>query len=326
MSASEPASRRRTPFERALGAVALALARTECIGKTRVMRAAGVLDEHAWHGAPMRSVRCRWHGGTVELNTAELYERLAWFLGRYHELPVQLLMMRCMRPGEVFVDIGANLGLLSLMGAWVVGPAGMVHAYEPNPTVFRRFERHLERNGVTNVRARPVALGDQPGEFTLTVIGDNTGSATLGDVPGELAPHIREQHRVTVVPSDDEAGSWTAQRGEQRPVFIKMDAEGAETRIVLGMERALRTIRPLIVTEVNPFALGINGSSPRALRGAFERAGYRGWNLESTRIGLRTFRPVLLPLDPLPVRQLHDEVWVHPESVHWERIQPLIRR
>ena len=76
-----------------------------------------------WDSAPWLSVRGKWHGYEMHLNLADWSERQTWFLARYHELDLQLLMNACLRPGDRVIDVGANIGMLSLHAAWRVGPS-----------------------------------------------------------------------------------------------------------------------------------------------------------------------------------------------------------
>lgn len=308
-----------------LARLALPFARLELPGKTRLMHAVGVFDDARWLDAGYRAARMRWHRARVELNTAERFERWAYFLGRYHEWPLQLLMMAALRPGEVFVDVGANIGLISILGGWLVGAEGRVYAYEPNPVVFERLKSHVESNGIANVRLHPDALGDSAGSAELSVIGLNTGSGTLGTVPAQLAGDVRARVRVPIVLGDEAALAWLNSASQRVPTIIKIDAEGFETKIVQGLRRTLATHKPLLVLEVNPFALGMNGSTPRALRAELGALGYKGWRLDCQRVRWK-WRPVLDELPELPVRELHDEVWVHPEGVHRSRIGPFLKQ
>lgn len=306
-----------------LARLALPFARLELPGKTKLMRALGVFDDCRWLEAGHQEVRMRWHGARVRLNTAEHFERWAYFLGRYHEWALQLLMQACLRRGEVFVDVGANIGLISLLAGWLVGPQGRVFSYEPNPSVFTRLESHVDSNGVGNIVMLPKALGEASGSAELSVIGQNTGSGTLGTVPPQLADEVRLRVRVPVVVGDDEAERWLDGTGQRAPIMVKIDAEGFETRIVRGLCRLLSAHRPLVVLEVNSFALGMNRSSPGALAAELRALGYTGWRLDCQRVGWK-WRPVLEAISARPVDELHDEVWAHPDGPHHSRIAPYL--
>ena len=65
------------------------------------------------------------------------------------------IMRRIVRPGDRVLDIGANLGIVTLPMAMAVGERGAVHAFEPNPVMQEHLERSLRRNGLNNVRLHP---------------------------------------------------------------------------------------------------------------------------------------------------------------------------
>ncbi len=77
---------------------------------------------------------------TLELATREIYE----------PLETQLLLKR-LKPGQTFVDIGANIGYYTLLAARQVGPAGRVYAFEPDEENFKLLQKNTEINGYSNV-------------------------------------------------------------------------------------------------------------------------------------------------------------------------------
>lgn len=74
-----------------------------------------------------------------------------------------LALSECLEPGDRFVDVGANIGMITLQAARLVGPSGRVESFEPNPNCFATLERHLAINGIENVVAHRVGLSDTSG-------------------------------------------------------------------------------------------------------------------------------------------------------------------
>ncbi len=291
--------------------LALAISRLGLPGTHRALCRAGILNDNRWQDASTRPVRLRWCGATVELNLAEHWERRAWFLARYHELPLLLLMNAVLRPGDTFVDIGANLGLVTLHAAKLVGPGGMVHAYEPNPDVFARLERHVAESPFRNITLHPIALAARESTLTLSVIGRNTGSGTIGTPLPHLATAVTRTHTVPVRPAIEAAPRWI---GPSRRVFLKIDVEGAERAILGSLIPFNLEVKPLIVTEINPAALRMNGTNTAQTRHALSRAGCRGWNFDIRTTALRRYRAARFPLTPPSWPHLHDELWMHDKS------------
>src|SRR4051812_20096610 len=148
-----PISKARRYPRRAL--LALPIIRQEIPAWGRVaiaLRIFGAAQNERWQGAPWKSVRGKWHGYNMDLNLADWSERQTWFLARYHELDSQLLMNACLRPGERVIDVGGNIGMLSLHAASRVGPGGVVDCFEPNPVCCQRIRTALERNHIAHVR------------------------------------------------------------------------------------------------------------------------------------------------------------------------------
>lgn len=76
-------------------------------------------------------------------------------------------MAERLKPGDVFVDVGANIGYFSLLASKLVGPGGRVVAIEASPEVFDLLRRNLELNKAHNVRAVNVAISDREGSLQL---------------------------------------------------------------------------------------------------------------------------------------------------------------
>lgn len=291
-------------------------------GGARLLRLSGADSEEVWAGASPAKTRLRWGAGTVYLDRTEKYERLAWFYSRYHELPLLLLMNGLLRAGDVFIDVGANLGLVSLHAARIVGNTGRVVAFEPNPVVRARMESHVHASGRT-VSLSGFALGDEPGELVLSVIGKNTGSGTLGVVPDHLRAQIREMYQVSVVVGDSLDAIWSSLPTSSR-VLLKVDAEGSEIRVLKGLRGLLERFRPVVVSEINPFALRMNGGGPRLLQHFMRSLGYDGYELEAQRKGLTSIEPVLGRMRPPRRAGLRDVVWIHTDGPWRNELQRMI--
>jgi len=165
--------------------IALPLIRQEIPGWGKIaaaFRIMGATDNDQWEGAPWKSVRGKWHGYNMDLNLADWSERQTWFLARYHELDLQLLMNACLRPGDRVIDVGANIGMLSLHASSRVGANGLIESFEPNPECCARIRRVLDRNGIKHVRLHAMGLSDLEETLTLNVLENHLGMATLAPV------------------------------------------------------------------------------------------------------------------------------------------------
>ncbi len=89
------------------------------------------------------------------------------------------VLKQLLRPGDIFVDVGANLGYFSLLGARRVGPEGTVLAYEPVPATFAWLTSNIRLNRCPNIEASQVALSDLAGTLELHLFpGDSVATAS----------------------------------------------------------------------------------------------------------------------------------------------------
>lgn len=164
---------------------------------------------------------------------------------RVYEAPKVRALRAVLRPGDVFVDVGANKGDFSLLAARVMRDRGRVLAVEPAPENVRWIERSVARNRYRSVEVAPVALADRDGEETLH-LGAKSGwhsLVTTSGVPttGEIRVPIRTLDGVL------------AERGIECVDALKIDVEGAEERVLEGAARALSgSHRMTVLLDLHP--------------------------------------------------------------------------
>ncbi len=142
---------------------------------------------------------------------------------------VTACMREQIKPGQVFYDVGANIGYHSLLAARLVGPEGRVIAFEPNPAIAARFRHHIQLNDIHNVDVIEACVTTEPTRRVTLHLPPrnipNPGRATTRAEPGF---HAIECDAVRV----DEL----VQRGAiPRPDIIKVDVEGAEIIVLQSM-------------------------------------------------------------------------------------------
>lgn len=142
---------------------------------------------------------------------------------------------RLLQPGMMVVDIGANIGVYSLVMARVVGMEGHVLAAEPLAGPRRHLERSLRLNQLSNLTVRATAVADAAGVGRMR-LGPATETASLDAEEGE---------EVEVTTLDQLTASLTAP-----PAFIKIDAEGAERRVLAGGRDFLMRHSPILMLEI----------------------------------------------------------------------------
>ncbi|MBK7665078.1 MAG: FkbM family methyltransferase [Sterolibacteriaceae bacterium] len=192
-----------------------------------------------------------------------------------YELPVQQALAALVHPGDVCYDIGANLGFFSVLLARLVGPDGSVFAFEPVPANVSMIERNARLNDLTNIRVMPVALTRDDGEAEL-LLARHVGGAVLKSAgsPPDLAGSLMVQTAS--------ADSLIARLHLASPNFVKIDVEGAEMDVLVGMEVLLREKSPIVVLELDDEKLEACETKVAACRRFLEYLGYETADLPNS--------------------------------------------
>jgi FkbM family methyltransferase len=172
------------------------------------------------------------------------------------------------RPGSVFLDVGANEGFFSVLGSRLVGPRGRVIAIEPQERLAPVIRANLELNACANVSIFSCAISDRHGEADLHLSPDtNTGSTALYQSTRYRLP------RVTVPVTTLEDFVESAQLREID--FAKMDIEGFEYEAILGSPRLFESGRiAALALELHPGPIAHRRLDPAEIARLLEHCGY----------------------------------------------------
>ncbi|MBD2859869.1 FkbM family methyltransferase [Spongiibacter sp. KMU-158] len=145
------------------------------------------------------------------------------------------------------VDVGANIGYYSVLGAAAVGSQGKVFAFEPEPANFSLLEENLRLNGIRHTKAINAALSVENAPSTLFLSENNWGDHQIYS-RGET----RRQVSIDLVRGDDILGNAIS-----RIDLLKIDTQGAEFKVISGLENLIRQSLPelSIIIEFWPFGL-----------------------------------------------------------------------
>ena len=155
----------------------------------------------------------------------------------------RFLLRSLLSAGGTAVDVGANIGYMSLLLARWLGDSGRVYAFEPDPDNYRELARNQAGNPWAQIEIRHQAVGAEAGEASL-VRGIN--SRIDEEAEGEAVA------RVPIVRLDD------AIQGEIR--LLKIDVEGYEERVLEGASRHLACPRTSLFVEVHPGMMGVQAA------------------------------------------------------------------
>ena len=172
----------------------------------------------------------------VNINTRFKVERIMW--SDAFEPALIHLLERTARPDWVMLDVGANVGAVTLALARFTSPSGTVHAFEPGPPNLLRLRANLALNPAlaARVTVHAAGVGETPGELRWQEEAGNPGNAMLG---------ADGTHAVPVITLDD----FAAKQGLTRLDFIKVDVEGMELNVFRGAQQTLKKLRPVIYFE-----------------------------------------------------------------------------
>lgn len=180
-----------------------------------------------------------------EGRTANVIERTA--LSGTYEPRLFETLMDLARPGDVCLDVGANVGTWTLPLARRVGPAGRVVAFEPCPGNCDRLRRNADLNAALAPRIEVLALGlaGAPGRLFWRPLDDPDEDGGNGRLRSEPRPGCTGVQVTTL-------DAWFAGSGLPRLDLLKIDVERMELEVVRGGQSTLRTFRPRIVFETLP--------------------------------------------------------------------------
>lgn len=149
------------------------------------------------------------------------------------EPALQQALSAHLRTGDVLYDVGAHAGFVSVLGCHLVGPTGHVHCFEPVPSNIATLRSNLEANAFRNATIHAVALSDEDGEVRMD-LGER-GITAHFTPQGEFSAPATRCDSLNLQP----------------PTVVKIDVEGAESRVLDGMRRTLASERPVVMVEVH---------------------------------------------------------------------------
>lgn len=181
------------------------------------------------------------NGFQLTLHLDDWIQENIYFLRAYEKAELKLVS-NLLKRGDVFLDLGANLGLYSLHASREVGKNGKVISFEPFSINFKALNQHISINQLTNVYTEQKAVGETSGTITLY---HNKEEENLGMVTAIPIKNAREE-KVEMISID----AYLKEKQLQEINFIKIDIEGFEYPTLLGMEKTLKLNLPYVLIEI----------------------------------------------------------------------------
>ena len=183
------------------------------------------------------------------------------------------LLLSLLQAGDVFVDVGANIGYFTVLAASVVGQGGAVFAFEPDPDNFSLLQANTELNGLHHrVTAVEAGLAADAGDGRLYLSKDNLGDHQIYALDDERAS----------LPVTLYNGSRYLAGKLRRLDLLKVDTQGSEYQVMAGLLPLLQRLPyvPRIIIELTPLSLRQAGASGRALIELLAKLGQTLWIID----------------------------------------------
>lgn len=161
-----------------------------------------------------------------------------------NELPLQQALSGCLQSGDVFYDVGANVGFFSVIAAKLVGPTGKVYSFEPVPLNVASILKNAHLNELRQIELRQVAVASRCGQGELTLAAYSGGAALSSVAP---PPDATTTITVALTTIDH----LVFKEKLLAPTAVKIDVEGAEIDVFQGMIRTMSEVRPVILYEID---------------------------------------------------------------------------
>ena len=183
----------------------------------------------------------------------------------YFDEPVTSVISGTLRPGMTFVDIGANFGTYTVIGAQIVGEQGRVVAIEPVPAIGQMLFETVAMNGFEDrCDVLRVAAGAKEGNATIFSFGSRQGGNTLlKHIAKEARDRLDQEvarHKVRVRTLD----GIVDELGLSQIDLMKIDVEGFELQVLEGGRKTIEAMKPTLLLEWNSSFFDKRGSDARA--------------------------------------------------------------
>lgn len=221
-------------------------------------------------------------------------EQLIYERGVY-ELGTVSVLQQYLKPGDCFVDVGANIGFLTLVASNIVGPNGKVISFEPVTSHFKQLEENINRNNIANVDLRQHALGNQKEEKTIFLEKDNKGGASLVVDTGHKGESIKVER-------------WDDLNINGPIHMIKIDVEGYEWEVLKGCKETILKDKPILIVEYSSDRNN-SGNSIDMYRWIVDLGIYEAYRLERGKDRPSRLVPIKSKTVGLPV---HDNIFCLP--------------
>jgi FkbM family methyltransferase len=213
------------------------------------------------------------NGVFFSLDIRDHIQRQIFWYGYYERQYTQFLL-GLLQPGDVFVDVGGNIGYYTLMAASIVRRPGKVYCFEPSLASFQRIQKNVSINGFDNITLSRLALSNSKGEASLYLSSnDNSGTSGLS----KASNYSGIDERIDTTTMDEFIKTYAIDRVD----VVKIDIEGHELEALEGMSDLIDRFKPLFMIEICKGLLLRFNRSPGQVYRFLKTRGYLPFHLNS---------------------------------------------
>lgn len=197
--------------------------------------------------------------------TEHIQQQLFWY--GYYEKELGDLLKKIIKPTDVFIDVGANIGYFSLLVAHRFSSAKVI-SFEPVADLYKKMNDNITLNSIKNIITENTAAGEVSGEREIFVSApDNLGMSSFHKP--ENYSGYKEKTKVVAI---DE---WFKSSGLSQIDIVKLDIEGSELAALKGMKEILQNFKPFLIIEINPETLSMFNLQPSDIYDFLQHEGFK---------------------------------------------------
>jgi len=207
----------------------------------------------------------------------DLSDLIDWYIYFGFKEASRQSLYSLVKNGENIIDVGANVGDVSLHLANMVGPSGNVFSFEPDPINYRRMKKNLSLNEFSNITLNRLGLGNKSGNYRIYNVDErNQGMNRILDSSNKY----EKSSEIRVITLDE----YVEENCIDRVDLIKIDVEGFEFKVLNGSVRTIDAFCPKLFIELDDQNLIDQGSSAKILVQLLQRKGYQLFHSETNKL------------------------------------------
>ena len=195
---------------------------------------------------------------------------LALSIFKTYEPSQTQIVKNYVKKGDRVIDVGAHVGYYTLLLSQLVGNAGKVYAFEPDPKNFELLKKNVEINGFKNIELIQKAVSNKTGIIKLYLGDEDRATNRIYDAQLD---DTKKSIEIKTISLDEYIK-------DKKIDFIKIDVEGSELGVIEGMESIFQNNKQIkIITEFFPFLIEKSGNKPKEILKKLENLNFEMYEI-----------------------------------------------